>query len=321
MALVKRREYEMNALRRSLCIASAISFVSSKLAFAEENLVYENWTQSQLNDQISQAPYIGDIKPILQNYVTLGTAARKEFPPKTLNYGSGADENLDAYIPQGAKDLPIMIFIHGGAWENGTNKYYRALAPTFIKANAIFIAINFTNIPPNTIPGMAKQCREAIKWVWKNARSLGGNPNKLYVSGHSSGGHLANVMLTTQWSKEGVPSDVLKGGLIMSGWTDLYPISLSDRQTYLKLDKKIIAEYSPIHHLDKVRVPVIVSWGALESPYMQQQSAAWAQKLQSVAKLAGVYKVAGTSHYEMPNQLCSSDTSIAKATLAMMDLI
>ena len=308
--------------RRKLICSAALFAVVPSLAFSQDDkLVYQNWTQAQLNDQFSQASYIGNIKPIMEGWVTNSTAVRKQYPPKTFKYGTGPDENLDAFIPEGAKDLPIMVFIHGGGWTEGTNQYFEAPAATFVKANAIYVAINMTNIPPNTVPGMTQQCREAIKWVWKNAAMLGGDPNKLYVSGHSSGGHLTNMMLTTQWVDHGLPANVLKGGLVMSGWTDLYPASLSDRQKYLKLDKKQIAEYSPINRLDKVRVPIIISWGALESPYMQQQSAAWAKKLQSVGRLAGVYRVAGATHYEMPDQLSSSDTLLAKATLAMMDLV
>ncbi|CAM3641462.1 alpha/beta hydrolase [Polynucleobacter brandtiae] len=308
--------------RRRLISSGAILAVMPSLAFSQDNkLVYQSWTQAQLNDQFSQASYIGNVKPVIEGWVANSTAVRKQFPPKTFHYGTESDENLDAFISEGAKNLPIMVFIHGGGWTEGNNQYFEAPAATFIKAGAIYIAINLTNTPPNTIPGMAKQCREAIKWVWKNATSFGGDPSKLYVSGHSSGGHLANMMLTTQWSDYGLPANVLKGGLVMSGWTDLYPVSLSDRQKYLKLDKKTIAEYSPINRLDKVRVPILISWGALESPYMQQQSAAWAKKLQSVGRLAGVYKVAGTTHYEMSDQLNSSSTQLAKATLAMMDLI
>ncbi len=310
-----------NLLRRQLFLSGAMLSVAPHISFAQEKLVYQNWTQTQLNDQFSQTPYLTNVPQIIESYTTNSVAVRKEFPPRTFNYGTGPDENLDAFIPVGAKTLPIMIFIHGGGWTEGTNQYFSAPAATFVRANAIYVAINFTNTPPNSIPGMTKQCREAIKWVWKNAAMLGGDANQLYVSGHSSGGHLANMMLTTSWVEHGLPAKALKGGVIMSGWTDLYPVSLSDRQKYLKLDKKQIADYSPINRIDKVQVPIIISWGALESPYMQEQSAAWAKKLQSVGKLAGVYRVPNKNHYEMPNQLNSAGTLLAQATLALMDLV
>ena len=312
----------LHSSRRNFIVGTTLLAAMPQIALGQDKkFVYENWTQAELDNQIDQTSYIGNVTEIEKEYVSNSSAVRAMYPPKTFNYGVGSDENLDVFAPQMAKAAPIMIFIHGGAWESGNKNYYDGPAPTFINANAIYIPINFTNTPPNTVPGMIDQCRKAVAWVYKNAAMFGGSSENIYVSGHSSGGHIANVMLSTQWTDFGMPADILKGGLIMSGWSDLYPISLSSRQSYLKFDKRAIAEYSPINRLSQVRVPIIISWGALESPYMQRQSAEWAQKLQSVGKLAGTYKVPGKTHYEMPNQLNSHDTEISKAILALMNIV
>lgn len=309
--------------RRRFLVGGSLLATFPTLTFADqEPLVYKDWTKASLSDQINQTSYLpANIQPLLQGYVQNSAKVRAEFPPDTYAYGPGANERLDVFAPKNAKGLPVMIFIHGGAWTWGSKDDFSSAAPTFIQANTIYVSVNMDNIPPNTIDGMVNQCRRAIAWVWKNAQKIGADPKNIYVSGHSSGGHLANMMVCTQWQSLGLPADLLKGGVIMSGWSDLYPISLSDRQTYLKLNDKQIKEYSPINFARQVNCPVIISWGALESVYMQSQSAAWAQKLQTVGRLAGVYKMADCNHLQMPNLLNSTDNELTKATLALMDII
>jgi arylformamidase len=214
-----------------------------------------------------------------------------------------------------------MIFIHGGEWNVGTKELYSSLAGPFLQSNAICVVLGFDNIPPNTISGMVSQIRRAVTWVYKNAKQIGADPNNMYVSGHSSGGHLTSMMLVTEWQKQGLPANLFKGGIVLSGWTNLYPDSLSIRQKYLKLTPKDIKEFSPVDYAQNVSCPVIVAYGALESPYMQMQSEIWAKKLRSHSRLAGAYRVANHNHYQMPSLFTENNNQVIKATLAMMDLV
>ena len=82
---------------------------------------------------------------------------------------------------------------------------------------------------------MADQVRRGVAWIYKNVASFGGDANRLYIGGHSSGGHLCGVTLVTDWQKEfGLPADIIKGGLCMSGMYDLKPVRLSKRSSYVK---------------------------------------------------------------------------------------
>jgi hypothetical protein len=93
---------------------------------------------------------------------------------------------------------------------------------------------------------MADQVRRAVAWVYRNARRFGGNPNRLYVSGHSSGAHLAGVVLTTDWKKDfNLPSNTVKGGLCCSGLFDLRPVRLSVRSEYITFDDEMEHALSP----------------------------------------------------------------------------
>lgn len=100
------------------------------------------------------------------------------------------------------------------------------------------MALNFSVIPDARLPEMADQVRRAIAWLYGNVRSFDGDPDQIYVSGHSSGGHLAGVLLTTDWREYDVPDTVIKGALCASGIFDLQPVLLSSRGSYVELSEE-----------------------------------------------------------------------------------
>src|SRR6185369_8568223 len=135
-----------------------------------------------------------------------------------------------------AAHAPTMIFIHGGAWRGGSALGSGYQAEMYVDAGANFIALDFINVtqtvgadgkPDKNLITMAEQVRNGVAWVYKNAKALGLDPNGIYVSGHSSGGHLCGVVITTDWVARGLPADFIKGAVCASGMYDLIPASLS----------------------------------------------------------------------------------------------
>src|SRR6185437_13959243 len=94
----------------------------------------------------------------------------------------------------------------------------------------------------------------------------------IYISGHSSGGHLAGVALTMPWKDLGLPENVVKGGVLLSGIYDLKAVRISNRSSYIHFDDKAENDYSPQRHLDKLSVPIVVMYGTRETPEFQRQS-------------------------------------------------
>jgi arylformamidase len=120
---------------------------------------------------------------------------------------------------------------------------------------------------------MAAQVRRAIAWVHKNAATFDGDPDRIYIGGHSSGGHLCGVALVTDWEKDfGIPATFVKGGLCMSGMYELTPVRLSWRRSYVNFTDAMVDAMSSQRHLDKLNAPVVVSYGSLETPDFQRQS-------------------------------------------------
>ena len=120
---------------------------------------------------------------------------------------------LDVYGPPGAKNLPVVFWIHGGGWQSG-DKTMVALKPkTFTEAGFVFVSINHRLLPTVEMEAITKDVGSALGWVHKNIAKYGGDPARLLVMGHSSGGQLAALMCTDdRYAKaEGFSLTIIKG--------------------------------------------------------------------------------------------------------------
>jgi arylformamidase len=268
-------------------------------------------------DQLAWAP---NQAAIVGRYAKDSAQVRRLMPPRTESYGPSGAETLDIFAPPIAGRLPIHVFIHGGAWRGLSKDDASAPAPTFVELGAIYIALNFANIPAVRLPEMAEQCRAALRWIAANAARFGGNADRITLSGHSSGAHLAAVLLTTDWTASGLPGDLIKHGLLMSGIYDLYPVMLSSRRNYVKLSAEEVTALSPIRHLDRIACPVHVAWGDLESPEFKRQNMLMADALAGMGRLQGRFTLFNHNHFEVVEQLNRPDSTLGRAALQAMGL-
>ena len=157
----------------------------------------------------------------------------------------------------------------------------------FLAAGAHYVVPDFAWVQDvgGSLMVLADQVRRAIAWVYDNAARLGIDPNQIYIGGQSSGGHLAAVALTTDWARDfGLPVDLIKGGMCISGMYDLEPVRLSARSNYVKFDQTTVATLSPIRHLDRLHAPVIIAYGTCETPEFQRQNREFAAAVESAGK-------------------------------------
>jgi arylformamidase len=167
---------------------------------------------------------------------------------------------------------------------------------------------------------MAEQVRRAIAWVAKNAKDFGGDANRIYISGHSSGGHLGGVALITDWKAMGVPADVIKGAVLLSGMYDLKPVRLSARSSYVKFTDEIEAALSTQRHLDRVTCPVTLVHGSLETPEFQRQSRDFAAALKTAGKPAELIVGPNYNHFEIAETLANPFGVAGRAVIEQMKL-
>ena len=222
--------------------------------------------------------------------------------PERLAYGPTESEQLDLYRTD-RSNAPVHVSIHGGAWRGGGGSGSSAAqAEMFVRSGAHFIAPDYVLVQhaAGSLFPMVEQVRRAVVWAYENAPMFGGDPNQIYVSGGSAGGHLAGMVLVTDWLTDfDVPADVVKGGLCVSGMYDLYPVSLSSRREYVAFDDAMVEALSPLRHLDNLTAPVIVAYGTAESPEFQRQSRDFADALARAGKRVDLLVGEGYNHFEI----------------------
>jgi arylformamidase len=309
--------------RRDILKGAACATLAAALApaaSAQAAKVFLDYTQEELDRAYDQTVWAPDQDELIQRYATRSAATRQRLKFKSaVAYGPTEDEVLDIF-PAEREAAPIHVFIHGGAWRGGSKDLYSFPADTFVPAGATYVALNFANIPKTRLPEMADQLRRAIAWLHANAASFGGDRERIFVSGHSSGGHLAAVLLTTDWVALNLPRDIIKGGVCASGIYDMHPAMLSSRRNYLKLSQAEEGALSPLLHLDLVGSPIGVAHGTRESPEFQRQARAFVAAL-----AAGGYRhefavLDGLNHFEVCDSLADAHSPLSQMALRQMGL-
>ena len=285
--------------------------------------VFLDYDQIELDAAYDQAVYQPNILQLNRRWASNSARTRERIgAPLRRAYGESAIEQLDIFRAEQQR-APIFIFIHGGAWIRGSAEPYAAPAEMFNGAGAHYVVPDFINVADagGSLFPMAEQVCRAIAWVYRNAESFGGDPDRIYVGGQSSGAHLAAVALTTDWPREfGAPVDIVKGGLCTSGMYELTPVRLSARANYVKFTDPMVAQLSPIRHLERLHAPLIVSHGTYETPEFVRQAREFAAAVRDVGKLVELIVGENYSHLDLPETLCNPYGLLGAAVLKQMAL-
>ena len=289
---------------------------------AKGPFVWLDMDQQELDESYDQSVYAFNQQHIADRRSERNEVALKVLgKPERLAYGAAEIEKVDIYKSKRA-NAPVMIYLHGGAWRNGRSARSAYLAEPFVKAGAYFINVEFNNVGEvdGDIGVMVDQCRRAVAWIYRNAASFGGDPNALYLSGHSSGGHLAGCVVITEWEKQGLPRDILKGALLGSGMYDLKAVRLSKRADYVKFTDAMEVELSARRHLDRLHTPLILTHGTLETPEFQRQSRDFYAAVKAAGKPVELRVGVGYNHYETQETLANPYGLMGRAAFEQMKL-
>ena len=287
-------------------------------------IVWLDMDQQALDDAYDQLIYAPNRDQLTKRRIINSAATRKRIgEPLRFAYGPTPIEALDVFPVGGAKGAgPVAIFVHGGAWRTGSASDYSFVAEPFVRAGGNFVVLDFVTVDDagGSLFPLVEQVRRAIGLVYRNADKFGGDRDRLYLISHSSGSHLAGCAVTHDWSKDGLPRDILKGATLSSGMYDLKPVRLSKRSKYVKFTDVMEQELSAIRHLDKLVTPLNISYGTYETPEFQRQARDFAAAVKAAGKPVELLVGEAYNHFEMLETLANPYGLLGRAVLAQMGL-
>ncbi|MGQ0653886.1 MAG: alpha/beta hydrolase [Betaproteobacteria bacterium] len=286
--------------------------------------VFLDYTQKELDDAYDQAVYAANREQLLARLAATSELVRKRIgEPEILAYGAAAIEKLHLYRARKPGPAPVNVFIHGGAWRAGSASAYAFPAEMFVHAGADFVAVDFYNVleTKGDLLPMSDQVKRAIAWVFKHAKDIGADQHRVFVSGTSSGAHLAGCAATTNWQKDfGIPLDAIKGYTLCSGMYDLRGPRLSKRSAYVSFTDEVEQALSPQRHIERIVAPITLVYGSLETPEFQRQARDFATALEQAEKPFQLIRAEGYNHFEIAETLATPYGPLGRAVLEQMRL-
>jgi acetyl esterase/lipase len=240
----------------------------------------------------------------------------------TYYSGEGADKyrhRLDLYLPKGQRDVPVMMFVHGGGFTVGIKDQYGFMGEIFAARGIATAVISYRLTPKTTYPGHVQDVARAFAWVRAHIAEYGGRPDKIFVAGHSAGATLVAMLgADPAYLKEvGESLDHIAGVIPISG-----SFTASARsgmfQGSIPIDSDVIRNASPIEHVAGPHPPFLILYGDKDAPRTGQDAEQMAKALKAAGTPADVHEIAGHAHMDMVTGMMSPDDAGLRFAVAFM---
>jgi len=238
-----------------------------------------------------------------------------------VRYGEMPGETMDIFPARMTGDGTCIMFIHGGYWRALEKSDHSFLAPPWVGAGVSVAVVNYDLCPKVTIDEIVKQMLRASRFLYLHCEDYGMDQDRLYVAGHSAGGHLTAMMMAAHWPvyDRELPKDLFKGGLAVSGVYDLRPIRHVDfLQPDLRLDEAAAERLSPALMPPATRMPVATCVGGNESSEFHRQAAFLKERWRSA--VAFEIPMPGTNHFTVLDALADRSSALFAGARRMMKL-
>lgn len=284
-------------------------------------LYREFQTQAEIDAQYNLGALLTNPQAVFDGYVALSAAARNGLTCELdVRYGPTLDEKLDVF-PAAQPGAPILLFIHGGYWRAFSQREFSFVASGFVPRGVTVVLGNYSLCPKVTISEITRQNRAVIAWLREHGPRFNGDPDSIWVMGHSAGAHQTAMLVSTDWRGEyGLPRDIVKGGFAISGVYDLEPLRHSYLQPTLQLDLDLIRRQSPIRNIPRWAPPLQLHVGEGEPDEFIRQSREY-QRAWAAAELKASLSVRpGADHFSIILDLAQPDSALCARIRSAMGL-
>ncbi len=287
-----------------------------------EETVFRGYSQealdAQYNNRLRMPQYLG----YFEDWERWSRETQARLPARLdVPYGDLPCERLDIFPAEG-EGAPIQVMIHGGYWYSLDKRHDSFVAEGLRPHGIATVVINYGLAPDYGMDEIVRQNRAALAWVWRNAAGFGADPERLYSIGQSAGGHLVAMAMATDWPAfgAGLPADLIKGGVSISGLYDLEPIRLCYLNDKLGMDEAVAARNSPARQSYPVRLPLMLVSGDVESEEYARQAQVIGELWDSLGYPLEHLSLPGFNHFTMAHKLRDPENELIGAVLRQMGL-
>lgn len=254
----------------------------------------------------------GNYRPFIQAYADRSQQARAQLRGQlNLRYGAAPAQRLDLFVPPTEQPPALLLFIHGGYWQELSKEESAFSAADCLQAGIAFAALDYTLAPQASVAQMVGECQQALAWLRGQSAKLGIDGQRIAVAGSSAGAHLA-AMLALR-----APGQ-LAGAVLVSGIFELEPLIGTSINTALGLDTAAAQALSPVQ-IAADRFPrCIVAWGEVETAEFKRQSRAFASQLHQAGTPCEGIEVPARNHFDVILDLAKTGTNLGDAVQALM---
>ncbi|MEW5422773.1 alpha/beta hydrolase [Amorphus sp. 3PC139-8] len=245
-------------------------------------------------------------------------AARSIATALDVVYDDDSGQTIDIF-GGGEEPRPVFVFIHGGYWRALSKHESAFMAPTLARHGIATVAVDYRLAPEVDLAEIVREVRAAIAYLHREGRRFGLDPKRIYVGGSSAGGHLTGSVISGGWHEAfGVPEDVVKGALPVSGLFHLGPIAKSFVSEWLTLTDADVAALSPALNLPKAGCPIVAAYASGEPAGFGRQSQGYHELWQQAGFGSTLMEIPDRHHFDVVLDLADERSELAQALLHLM---
>ncbi len=270
---------------------------------------WQRYTPGELDAQYNNRAAVPEHAGIFQRWDEDSRALREQSEHRLdVRYGKEPRQTLDLFLP-GCLPAPLHVFIHGGYWQAMDKSLFSFMAAGLLAEGVSVAVLNYRLCPAVGLDQIVEDARQACVSLWRQAPGLRLDREGCQVSGHSAGGHLVAMLMTTDWRRYGreLPPDLVASGISLSGLFDLEPLRHTIVNKALAMDRETARRNSPIHYLPVAGTRLLLAVGSAESAEYHRQNECLKDAWNSSDSELEILDLEGHNHFTIPDELARRD--------------
>ncbi|MDG2299586.1 MAG: alpha/beta hydrolase [Planktomarina sp.] len=263
----------------------------------------------------------GNYQPYIKKYIEQSQISKDRLNIIECNYGPKPTNTIDLFIPNSASKkspCPLMIFIHGGYWQELSKNESEFSALDFVANDIGFAAIDYSLCPLVNVSDIVNECYMAIRWLQNSFGNYNFNSEKMYISGSSAGAHLAAMCCLKALEENNKILAKLAGVVLVSGIYDLEPLVNTTINNSIGLDSKAAIAVSPLFKDLEGFPNTIIAWGENETEEFKKQSMIFSETLLSNQVNVQKLEIANRNHFDIILDLGKNDAGLGNIVINMI---